>query len=288
MTVKELYRQGLTALQGHGVPDADLDCGFYLSHLLGVPKNQLFLSDHPVTSIIQQRFAQFIQRRSAFEPLAYIIGEQEFWSLPFTVNPSVLIPRPETEILVEEVLAIIDHPQSYQGLVLDMGTGSGILPVTLATELPRAAFIGLDISRAALQVALANCQRHQVEERISLLQASWHSALQPGQFDIIVSNPPYVDPATFISLQDDVVDHEPHLALDGGKQGRAVIADFAPAVANYLKPGGWFFMEIGYDQQDYMLALLEAQPLFSNIAIRRDYADLPRIIKAQRCAPGEN
>ncbi len=283
MILQDLYRQGLKVLQQHGVPDADLDCAFLLSHLLDVPKNQLFLCERSLTASQQEIFAQCIQRRSTFEPLAYIVGAQEFWSLPFIVTPAVLIPRPETEILVEEVLAVIPEVAEFQGRILDMGTGSGILPITLALELPQGRFTALDLSWEALQVAKQNCRRHDLTSRICLLQSSWYSSLAKNTlFDIIVCNPPYVDPTTFNALQDDVVEYEPHLALDGGEQGRAVITSFCPDVSSYLVPGGWFFMEIGYDQQEYVTSLLAADPLFTQILVRNDYAGLPRIISARR------
>lgn len=283
MTPLSLYRQGVSTLAAHDIPQGDLDCAFFLSHLLGLPRSQIFLDDSPLSLRQQEQFWGFITRRCAFEPLAYIIGEQEFWSLPFDVSPDVLIPRPETEIVVEEVLAHIPHPRYFKGLILDLGTGSGILPITLATELPLAHLVGLDISGGALALAQTNCRRHHLQQRINLVQSSWQTALQCHDcFDIIVANPPYVDPETFTSLQSDVVDYEPQLALDGGEGGREVISSFCPDIFNYLKPGGWFFMEIGYDQREWIISLLTAFPNVHEISVRDDYAGLPRVVMAQR------
>ena len=283
MTSLALYRQGVSILTKHHIPQADLDCAFFLSHLLGIPKNQLFLSDHSLSASQQDDFFAFIARRCAFEPLAYIIGEQEFWSLPFYVNSAVLIPRPETEILVEEVLKHIAQPHYFTGTILDLGTGSGVLPITLATELPKAKFVALDLSGAALQVAKRNCQRHKLVNRINLVQSSWQTGLKKGPcFEIIVSNPPYVDPQTFPTLQPDVVDYEPKLALDGGKKGQEVINRFCPDIIDYLKPGGWFFMEIGYDQKEWIYSLLTLTGKLSHLTVKQDYAGLPRLVIARR------
>ncbi|MEN8139766.1 MAG: peptide chain release factor N(5)-glutamine methyltransferase [Thermodesulfobacteriota bacterium] len=284
MNLQDLYRQGVGALQGQeGEADAELDCLFFLSHLLDLPRAQLFLADHLPSAAQINAFNDFIRRRLHHEPLAYIIGEQEFWSRTFLVNPSVLIPRPETEILVEEVLAHIPHPLEFSGLILDLGTGSGILPVTLALELPQARFCAVDLSAAALKVAQQNCQGHGVAARVDLVQSRWQSGLRKAPlFDMIVSNPPYVDPDTYKDLQADVVDFEPQLALDGGERGRAVMASFCPGITSYLRPGGWFFMEIGYDQQEYATSLLQRDKQFTNISVRRDYAALARVVMARK------
>ena len=280
---RQLYQHGVELLQHKGCPDADLDCRFFLSHLLQLSSAQLFVEDSRLSPEQVQAFSQFLRRRSQGEPLAYIIGEQEFWSLAFKVNQHVLIPRPETELLVQAVLTQCSEGPHFKGTVLDLGTGSGVLPVTLATELPQASFVALDLSMAALLVARQNSVRHQVEGRISFVQGWWASSIQPcGSFDYIVSNPPYVDPATFADLQHDVVGFEPLLALDGGLQGREVITSMVAGLSALLKPGGHLFMEIGYDQQRFIEELLQKDPLLTGIAVTTDYAGLPRLAQAQR------
>ncbi len=283
-TAAELYKQGVAFLQAAGIEDPQLESTFFLCDILGISRPQLFISNHVVSLEDEELFFSYLKRRASREPFAYIVGHQEFWGLDFVVSPAVLIPRPETELLVEHLLALVPDQANFAGTLLDLGTGSGVLPVSLSHELPQATFVAVDISRAALKVACHNIQQHRCQDRISLLAADFLSAFnESALFDFIVSNPPYVKNSTFDLLQPEVVHHEPHLALDGGgDDGLASILSFAPVVGKFLRPGGWFLMEIGYDQKQEVLDLFGSFSSFDHLTVLDDYAGLPRILKARR------
>lgn len=283
-TTAELYEQGVAFLKAAGIDDPQLETAFFLCDILGVSRPQLFITRQVVPSQDEELFGTYLKRRANREPFAYIVGHQEFWGLDFFVSPAVLIPRPETELLVEQLLARVSDKDSFSGTILDLGTGSGILPVSLGHELPQAAFVAVDLSLAALEVARQNIHRHGCAQRISLLAADFLTAFQDSvRFDFIVSNPPYVKKSTFAGLQSEVVHHEPHLALDGGgDNGLLSISSFAPVVEKFLRPGGWFFMEIGYDQKQEVLDLFGSFSSFDHLTVLDDYAGLPRILKARR------
>lgn len=284
-TTAELYEQGASFLQAAGIDDPHLESAFFLCDILKISRSQLFVTSYEVDPDDEELFHTYLKRRSCHEPFAYIVGHQEFWGIDFFVSPSVLIPRPETELLVEHLLTLVPEKENFSGTLLDLGTGSGILPVSLSHELPQATFVGVDISWAALEVAHRNILRQGSADRISLLNADFLSAFnQNALFDFIISNPPYVKKATFANLQPEVVDHEPHLALDGGgDDGLVLISSFAPLVERFLRPGGWFLMEIGYDQKQEVLDLFGGFSSFDHLTVLDDYAGLPRILKARRC-----
>lgn len=283
-TSAELYEQGISFLQAAGIDDPELESAFFLCDILKLTRPHLFISKREVGLDNEELFHSYLKRRVNREPFAYIVGHQEFWGLDFLVSPAVLIPRPETEILVEELLALVPEKESFSGTILDLGTGSGILPVTLSHELPQSTTVAVDISMDALAVARQNILRHGYETRIALLGADFLSAFNDKvQFDFIVSNPPYVKKSTFAGLQSEVVEHEPHLALDGGgDDGLDAISSFAPALETHLCPGGWFFMEIGFDQKQKVLDLFTSFSSFDHLTVLDDYAGLPRILKARR------
>ncbi|MEN8256479.1 MAG: peptide chain release factor N(5)-glutamine methyltransferase [Thermodesulfobacteriota bacterium] len=283
-TIAELYEQGVAFLQAAGIEDPQLESAFFLSDILGLSRPQLFIERRGVASKDEELFRTYLKRRARHEPYAYIVGHQEFWGLDFIVSPSVLIPRPETELLVEQVLDLVSGKESFAGTILDLGTGSAILPVALSRELPQATHVAVDVSCDALDIALRNILKHGCEKKVSLLAADFLTAFKKNvQFDFIVSNPPYVKKATFDTLQPEVVNNEPHLALDGGGgDGLVSISSFAPAVAQYLRPGGWFLMEIGYDQKQEVLDLFASFSSFDHLTVLDDYAGLPRILKARR------
>ncbi|MDA8165733.1 MAG: peptide chain release factor N(5)-glutamine methyltransferase, partial [Desulfobacteraceae bacterium] len=230
----------------------------------------------------QNRVDELLARRLRREPLAYILGEWEFWSLPFEVTPAVLIPRPETELLVETALEAL-KPASGPLRLLDLGTGSGIIPVVLARELPLASVYSLDCSLAALTVAARNAKRNGVGGRVRFVASDWLAGIrrQPV-FDAVVSNPPYIDCQAVPGLQPEVRDFEPHLALNGGQGGLEIIARLCGEIAGVLKPGGRLFMEIGFDQGETAAALFAAAGEYDDIRVRRDYAGHPRVLEARR------
>jgi len=280
--VGELFRQTAEQLRLGGIAEAQLESELLLRNFLGLNRVEMHLTDRDVTPGELTEFAVLVSRRLSREPLAYIIGEWEFWALTFAVSPAVLIPRPETERLIEEVLARIVEPATFAGTILDLGSGSGVIPVVLARELPQARLIGVDISPAALTVAAENAQRHGVAGRITWLLADWFSALDHGaHFSLIVSNPPYVAEASRHTLQPELT-YEPSQALFAGGDGLDDIRRLICQSPAFLAPGGWFIMEIGYDQGRFVEALLVAQPDLASIAIIKDYAGLDRLAVARK------
>lgn len=284
MKALDLYQSGVSRLRQADIEDAEIEASLLLGHLLNLSRARVFLHDEQLPDSVMQDFEQHLSRRLTREPLAYILGEQEFWSLPFYVNNDVLIPRPETELLLEIVLQVLKGgEQELSGRVLDMGTGSGVIPIVLALELPRAFVCSLDISYAAQAVARKNAARHNVLDRVSFISSDWLAGIRRRPlFDLVVTNPPYVARESLAGLQPEVSLFEPRLALDGGHGGGEVIARFAGGVAAVLKPGGRFFMEIGADQSLFVMDLFSSFSAFDELTVYEDYAGLPRIFHARR------
>ena len=226
---------------------------------------------------LEPRFSQWIERRTRREPSAYIVGVREFWGHDFRVSPDVLIPRPETEFIVEEALPLlrgIARPR-----VADIGTGSGVLAVTIAREIAGALVVASDISAGALAVAGQNAARHGVHDRILFVRTSYLDAIA-GPFDVIVANPPYVRDRDKGALARDVR-HEPDVALFGGEDGLRHVEGVLDT-AQKLTPGGWFLMEFGYGQEDDVRALVAARPGLRLDRIREDLQGIPRTAIMQR------
>ncbi len=284
MNIRDIYQSAVRSLQAAGIPDADLEVAFLLGRLLKMNRAQLLLAaDDALPVDILQIFEDWLERRRRHEPHAYITGEQEFWSLPFLVNPAVLIPRQETELLIEKTLGIIRRSGPPPLKILDLGVGSGIISVVLAREIPGAQVFGVDLSFAALEIARANVSRHGVGDRVHLINADWLQCLRLKEnFDLVVSNPPYIDPASFPALQPEVVAHEPHLALQGGDQGLSAIRKIVGDLHQTLRRGAWFFMEIGADQEDMVLDIFTASAKYENLTVYKDYAGLPRVLQARK------
>ena len=285
MKVRELYNQTVSRLRQTGIPDANFDAELLLQYFLDIRRVDIYLSQTELSPAELAEFELLLQRRLDREPLAYITGEQEFWSLPFEVSPAVLIPRPETELLIERVVAEISTPESFSGKILDLGTGSGIIAVVLALELPQAEIISVDKSAAALSIADRNLKRHGVEGRVSLVNSDWFNCLQNGaEFDFIVSNPPYVSTLVQEHLQPEL-GFEPGGALFAGEEGLTAYRVIIPGCRRFLKKDGSLLLEIGFDQEEKISSLINDTPGLSLSEIVRDYADLPRIavVKAVDC-----
>jgi len=229
-----------------------------------------------------------VKRREAREPLAYILGEREFWSLDFMVTPAVLIPRPETERLMEELLLRIEPARRREPwLLLDLCTGCGALAVAAATELPRADVVATDFSLAALNVARANAERHGVEDRIDWIRSDLYQALAPagcrlGGFDFILCNPPYLSSSERAGLPPEIQNFEPGPALDGGPDGCGLYPRLVTGANDWLKPGGCLLLEIGGDQGPAVQAVLLNHGGFDEIGVRPDYAGRDRVALARR------
>jgi release factor glutamine methyltransferase len=231
------------------------------------------ISDHCV-----QRFEQLLRRRLDGEPMQYILGEAEFFGLTLSVDPAVLIPRPETELLVESVLDFLrgrEHAHIHSS-ILDLGTGSGAIAIALAVKHPQAQFVAADLSSAALSLAAENASRHGVDNRIDFRLSDLFSALEGERFDCIVSNPPYVPLTDKESLDVEVREYEPELALFAGDDGLAIYRRLIQAAPDSLVPEGMLALEIGFGQRESIAALLAAAG-FQKMKFFSDYQQIPRV-----------
>ena len=227
-------------------------------------------------------FEPLVRRREHREPTGYITGHREFWSIEIEVGPGVLIPRPETEFIVEEVLARVTSGAEGPRLrIADVGTGSGCLAVALARWLPGAHVLAIDVSEAALRVARRNAARHEVRDRVLVLQGNLLQGTD-GLFDVIVSNPPYVPAGDLASLQPEIREFEPVGALDGGPDGLDLIRRLVPEAATRLVPGGWLMFEFGFGQSEGVRAIMAGEPRFALVDLRADLAGIPRVAVARR------
>jgi release factor glutamine methyltransferase len=287
MTLREALTVAAAQLAGdeHLRPTATRDAELLLLHTLQIPRATLIA--HPARELsASQRTAyeDSIARRLRHEPVQYITGQQEFYGLTLKVTPAVLIPRPETEHLVEAVLKLL--PPNTPLTIADIGTGSGAIAIALAAHLPQAAITALDISPEALEIATTNARAHNLTNRIRFLQSDLLSALdhEAETFDAIVSNPPYVAETDRSSLHPQVRDHEPATALFGGKTGLDIYRRLVPQAYIALKPNGLFAVEIGQDQQEAVAALLKT---WHNLFFIKDLQQIPRVALAQKPAdPG--
>src|ERR1700761_2958095 len=252
------------------------DAEVLLAHLLGC--DQVALTAHPERILSPAEAGQFerlVRRRLAAEPIQYIIGFQEFFGLPFEVSPAVLIPRPETEHLVESVLE--RFPRDSDAHIIDVGTGSGAIAVALAHALPGAHVTAIDLSPAALEVARRNARRNGVAERVTLLHSDLLAGIDSAEVDAVVSNPPYI--AAGEVLEPQVAEYEPPSALYAGPTGLEIYERLIPQAGRVLKPEGWLMLEIGYGQSAAVAQLLEP---WSEIKFLDDLRGIPRVAVAKR------
>ena len=265
-----------------GSESARLDAEVLLAHVRGCQRILLYTAfDTPVSDAERARFRELVKRRGDGEPVAYLVGNREFFSLPFAVSPAVLVPRPETEGLVVRVIDLCKPLPAAR--IIDVGTGSGAIAVTLAKHLPRARLVATDISPAALAVARENAARHGVAERIEFLECDLLSAPQAaGPWDVIVSNPPYVRDDEFDALPRDVRLHEPKGALVAGPTGVEVVARLAADAVGALAAGGWLVVEIGPVVAAAAERALAAVPGLVPGPMLADMAGLPRIVQARK------
>ncbi len=279
-TVAEMLLQGAEHLRSgpHG-DRARADAELLLIHVL--QKNRAWILAHPdATPSAQQigKFIELIQRRYSGEPMQYIMGETEFYGLPFTVTPDVLIPRPETEHLVEKALELAQTFERPR--IVDVGTGSGAIAVALAHKLPTAEITATDLSESALQVARNNGKRNAVDHRIRFLRGDLLAPASGEQFDLVVSNPPYVPDTDRALISVEVREYEPALALFAGEDGLAVYRRLIPAAYNALVPGGFIALEIGFSQMRAIEELLQAGR-FQGISFTPDLQGIPRVASAR-------
>lgn len=269
-----------------GIVGARLEAQVLLAHALGCTRMQLYTGfDRPLGEEELASARGLIKRRLGGEPLAYLVGEQEFWSRSFEVSPDVLIPRSDTETVVQAVLDRLGADKARPRRGLDLCTGSGILAITLARELPGLTMLATDVSAAAAAVASRNVARHQVGERVEVRVGDLWAPVGDEVFDLIVSNPPYIRAAELAGL-DREVQREPRLALDGGADGLGFYRRIVAGLAARLAPGGWIAVEHGHDQGPAVAALLDASGVTAPATTIADLARRPRVTLAARAAGG--
>lgn len=279
-TVRQLLEEAVTKLRDAGVETPILDAEVMLAHVLDRSRTDLLT--HPELQPAPEAVAQsqqWIARRSLREPLSYITGEREFYGLTFEVTPAVLIPRQETEILVEAALSVLQKLETP--MVADIGLGSGCVAVAIAVSLPTALIYGTESSPEALAVARRNAERLGVADRVRFLEGDLLSPVSRMRFDMIVSNPPYIPSGEFECLQPEVSKYEPREALHGGPDGLDVHRRLAAESPAYLKPGGSIAVEVGVGQSRTVEAMLQENG-FGNVRFVQDYAGIERVVIGER------
>ena len=265
------------------MPEARREAASLIEHITG--HDRTFLITHAETALASsdvRSLRDLVERRAAGEPLQYITGRQDFYGLGFEVTPAVLIPRPETELLVETALELLGETEQPQ-LICDVGTGSGCIPIAILHERLRVQAVGLDISWPALLVAARNAARHDVRDRLALVTSDCLAALdaQQARFSMLVSNPPYVAEDALRGLQREVRDHEPRVALTPGGDGLRIIRRLINDAPHFLDAGGHLLIEIGFDQHAAVGNLIDSQ-VWELLDIHKDLQGIPRIVALRK------
>jgi release factor glutamine methyltransferase len=294
MDSRAALRRAMTTLRAAEVPSHSLAAELLLMHVLG--RDRAWIYTHPEDMLepaAVDRYFALVARRAAGEPTQYLTGKQEFWGLEFEVTPAVLIPRPETEHVVEVALErlgargirinMTTGRPSPPLRIADVGTGSGCIAVALAHELPHAEILATDISAAALEVARRNASRHGIEDRVVFQQTDLlESANEANSFDLIASNPPYIAHDESDQLPREVREHEPASALFGGPTGAEIYPRLIEQAALLLRHRGILVLELGYNSLEHVRPLLYGQPAWVNVSVTNDLAGIPRVIAAER------
>jgi release factor glutamine methyltransferase len=279
-TIKSALTEGAAGLKTAGVDDPRNQANLLLMHVLD--RDRTFLLAHPEENLSTKQFDQYralVNRRAEGYPLQYLTGRQAFFQLDFEVTPDVLIPRPETELIVEVGIEILKDKAAP--FFADLGTGSGAIAISLLQELPGASAIAVDVSPGALEVAKRNAERHAMTDRLQLVESDLFSTMDPrAAFDLIVSNPPYVPAGDLNSLQREVR-HEPSGALDGGPDGLAVIRRLLKEAPEFLTANGYLVFEIGFDQHEAVKKLIDLGA-WELIDLRKDLQGIPRTVVLQK------
>jgi release factor glutamine methyltransferase len=302
MQIREALKQGIARLNEASVPSSALSSELLLIHALGC--NRTWIYTHPedvLPRVREEEYFRLISRRAAGEPTQYLTGRQEFWGFDFEVTPAVLIPRPETEHIIEVALERIGAQRRNEHLcIADVGTGSGCIAVALAKELPNARIVATDISAAALELAQRNAVRHNVADRIQFIETDllvfqnlplitdhlWvpHESQATSHelrvFDLIVSNPPYIANSDKATLQREIREHEPEIALFGGPTGLEMYAHLIEQAESRLVPNGILIVELGYGASECVREMIETRAVWQGVAVANDLAGIPRVLAA--------
>ncbi len=279
-TTEQVLRSATETLLEIGCDTPRLDAEVLLMDTLSWERTDLVSRTRDVLEQSQlTAFRQRIHRRKAREPVAHILGRKEFWSLEFCVSDQVLVPRPDSEVLIETCIRHFADRKHEPLRILDLGTGSGCLILTLLTEFPNATGLGTDVSSEALSIASSNAVRHRLTERVTFLEGDWYDAIDrshEGQkFDLIVANPPYISTAELAGLMPEVTNFEPRIALDGGENGLAAYETIVCAAPDFLLKAGALALELGSGQAERVSRLLQAQS-FTDIGVQKDLAGFER------------
>ena len=286
MTIDQAIQEGAERLLKRQVDEHRRTAALLLGHLLGWDRAQLLIrSNEQLNESSYRQYICLIDRRASGEPLQYITGHQEFYGLDFVVTPDVLIPRPETELLVERVIALAADQRSASTLILDIGTGSGCIAIAIATHVPSAGIIAIDISPASLVVARKNAELHSVRDRIEFIEGDLFAPLLnrglDGAVDFVASNPPYVAEVNTGSLQREVRDWEPPAALYGGEAGLCFYDRLLAQSRSFVAAGGYLVCEIGYGQLDAISHMIDPAA-WEIVDITSDLRGIPRILTMRR------
>jgi release factor glutamine methyltransferase len=281
MTLKQAVDCAYESFLKNDAPSPRLNAELLMMFVLGCDRAYLFAHpERPLTPEEDSRYQEVIKERARGCPTQYITGHQEFWGLDLIVTPSVLIPRPETEHVIEAVLGLARaHYPDGKLRIIDIGTGSGCIALALATELRCAEIHACDISEEALEIACINATRLGLEQRVQFRQSDLLGAYQGGQFDFVVSNPPYVGESEADKVQKQVREFEPKIAVFSGVEGMDIYKRLIPQAYAVLKPGGWFVTEIGYSIEDQVKQCLAG---WSEIQTKADLQGIPRVVVARK------
>ena len=274
--ISEKLREATDILQTSGISEPRREAASLLAFSLQKDKTFLIAhSEYKLSKEEENRFQEFLQRRAHREPVQYITGIQEFYGLDFEVTPDVLIPRPETELIVENAIKLLPEKARF----CEVGIGSGCISIAILHNVETATAVGLDISENALQIAAKNAKRHQVSSRLDLKISDIFAILKDEKFDLIVSNPPYIPRQDFEILQTEVRDFEPTIALTDGKNGLSIIEKIINDAPQFLKPHGFLLMEIGFKQATEVKEMFLPK-IWQAIEILPDLQNIPRMVKA--------
>lgn len=282
LNVLTVLNQTALNFQEKGFSSSRLDAEVLLSAYLKTDRSGLYAnSERLITDEELNGFSSWVERRQKGEPVAYITGRKEFWSLSFEVNSAVLVPRPETELLVEEILKVCSEVKDRETAILEVGTGSGAISVAVASDFKKAHIVATDTSIEAIKVARKNAANNGVTERIFFLHGNLFEPVS-GKFDIIVSNPPYISEEDFEHLPVEIRIFEPKEALLAGPDGTEIHYDLIREGGHYLKSGGWLFMEIGAGQKGAVEDMLRKNKVYDSIGFRTDYGGIERVAMARK------
>jgi len=285
-TILKLLKWTTSYFKSHSIESSRSAAEILLAQALKIKRIDLYLNyDQPLVSAELKLFKSLIKRRVKREPVAYIVGSKEFWSLPLTVNPAVLIPRPETECLVEAILNLEDKSAGLDSKnILDLGTGSGAVVLALAHEKPQHIYFASDKSFDSICLARQNALALHLEKNIIFLEADWFEPFCQNQalFDIIISNPPYIPTAKILRLEPEICQFEPKGALDGGQDGLTCLTKIIEQAPGFLKPGGSLLLEIGYDQKQALKKIIKKRDAYHDPVIIKDYSGHDRVVQIRK------